>query len=963
VKAQASVVTCCDVDVSANHFFSPFDMLPYSRILPLLPCLVVCLTSAISATPQVLLDAAKGQVRGMVPPPVMVKEEGVPAWRGPSEWKISPREGIFTVTFRFLGFESGRQEDLMILHSGDSTPVAVVRNVNSSARLKTTGRHLISGPGGRYRIGQWHDVKMVYHSGKGTLDVTCDGQLKLQDSVTQTGTRFGGLSFAKSAALSGLRVTYEALPVASPEEKRLRARRAALAAKIEGFPTNTRETSRQRAVLQYHLDQLDQALLQDALAEGGEIASDIEVGLSRPMGRMVAKQVWLRPVFQQANNPWLDATFLHQWVNEWSKKNDRDWKVSTAKNQVYESIHGARGTRDQGQAANQWMLLYAHPASPLRDRDELLIRSMRCVDAYLRDYHFHETLEENSHLNDFFALGPALMGAVMIQRTYPDLLLPKQSAIWQAAAAKAAKRYYLMKGHGNYSNADLGHARIFIASALFTGNRADLAHGIKLALSWGDNIFPDGATSYIAKQNESQGYHGACIDIQIDNWLMTHDPAMLETIRRTEWYPLSVNDGNRIGEWFTVPSWKQSWYGAKAYSGHAAVWYLTGNPWYAALGEPDRFDRVTQPSMKLAMLYRKHVVKPRALPQRFAFYDRNILGARISNGRWTSAMNGRVTDQLIGKNTYVGLTIAEADGQPEPALNAALYGIMMYPVFPGQGTNTPTEETVSVAMGQQVAALGAHYRLARRMAGPSRRPLPWQGRQCWLMLPDRMIGYLELTPDDKASAHGISLHLEIGRAKAGARRKEGIRKFSDRLHGYGDLRVRVLDTSLGPVLTRDASDGLAADGVRGPHAEYHLVDAASAKGWSAKPTVRPQTEHALIELRMDGSPDAQRIEKIKDGKLIGISATFARSTILSLYNSGTTSLEVETARFALKGRTSLIGHRPDFKLTSPVPEKLTLPAGESAILVLGESPQLHRAPIIGIQSMLESANGTGKSQE
>jgi hypothetical protein len=88
-------------------------------------------------------------------------------------------------------------------------------------------------------------------------------------------------------------------------------------------------------------------------------------------------------------------------------------------------------------------------------------------------------------------------------------------------------------------------------------------------------------------------------------------------------------------------------------------------------------------------------------------------------------MNGRITDQLVGKNTYVGLTLAEADGNPDPALNAALYGIMLSPVISGKGTNTPTEESIGVAMGNQVSALGAHYQIARLMAGPSRRPLPW----------------------------------------------------------------------------------------------------------------------------------------------------------------------------------------------------------------------------------------------
>lgn len=916
--------------------------------------LVLVLPGLSIAAPQVLVDAASGRAEGFNPPPAASTEQGATAWRGPSEWKIPPRDGVFTITFRFLGYESARQEDLIVLLSGMSDPVAVVRNVNSSARLKSTGRHLISGPHSRYRKDHWHEVRMVYHSGKGTLGVTCDGHLKMEEAVAAAGTRFAGLRFSKSAALSGLRVAHVPLPAPSAEEIKLKEARSALAARIAALPSATLEASRRRAVLRYHLEQLDQALMQDAFPSAAEIAADIASGLGRPMGRMVPDQVWLRPVARPADNPWLSGKFLNDWMRGWSAKNDGNWKVSTPQTQVYESIHGVRGTRDQGQAANQWMLLYSHPASPLRDREELLIRALRRIDAYLRDYHFHETLEENTHLNDFFALGPVLMGAVMIRKTYPDLLLPNQAAIWQAAAAKAAKRYHLMKADGNYSNADLGNARIFIASALFTGSRSDLDHGLKLARSWDANIFPDGGSSYIAMQNESQGYHAACIDIQIDNWLMTNDPALLDAMRRTEWYPLSVNDSNRIGEWFTAPSWKQSWYGAKGFSGHAAVWYLTGNPWYAALGEPERFERVTQPSMKLAMLYQKHPAAPRALPGKFAYYDRNILGARMSNGRWSTAMNGRLTGQLVGKNTYVGLTVAEADGNPEPALNAALYGIMLYPVFPGQATNTATDESIGVAMGRRMSALGADYRLARRMAGPSRRPLPWRGRQCWLMLPDRMIGYLEATPEAKAAAHGVTLHLELGRAKAGSRRKEGIRKFSDRLHGYGDLRIRIPETSLGPVLTRDSPDGLAADGVRGPHSEYHLVDEASSKGWSPKPAARSRSEFALVEMRMDGSPEAESITRINDGALIGISVTFPGSRIITLYNSGKAPLEVSTGRFGLSGKTSLIGNRPGFEITRPVPEGFSLPAGQSVILAAGEGEHLHLPPVVGVAAMLET---------
>jgi hypothetical protein len=142
-----------------------------------------------------------------------------------------------------------------------------------------------------------------------------------------------------------------------------------------------------------------------------------------------------------------------------------------------------------------------------------------------------------------------------------------------------------------------------------------------------------------------------------------------------------------------------------------------------------------------------------------------------------------------------------------------------------------------------------------------------------------MSGYLEVTPEEQAAAHGVSLHLELGRAKAGSRRKEGIRKFSDRLHGYGDLRVRILETSLGPMLTRDAPDGLAADGVRGSHAEYHLVDAASARGWSARSANSSSRKSSSEKVRSAGNrsernamidPSDKKVSIRKPSKLRGI---------------------------------------------------------------------------------------------
>jgi hypothetical protein len=295
------------------------------RFLTALALLAPCL---LLAAPQVLLDAATGQPKGFSPPPALATEQGATTWRGPAEWKIPARDGIFTISFRFLGYQSTRQEDLIVLLSGAPDPLAIVRNVNSSARLKSNGRHLISGPSGRYQMDHWHELTLVYHSGKGTLTVTCDGKPKMDEPVTAEGTRFAGLRFSKSAALSGLRITHAPLPEPSPEERRLTATRAELAKKILALPAATIEASRQRAVLHYHLDQLDRALLQDALPAAADIAADIAHGLRHPMGRMAPDQVWLRPPAQATNNPWLCPEFHDSWFRDWLTSTHENWKVS-----------------------------------------------------------------------------------------------------------------------------------------------------------------------------------------------------------------------------------------------------------------------------------------------------------------------------------------------------------------------------------------------------------------------------------------------------------------------------------------------------------------------------------------------------------------------------------------------------------------------------------------------------------
>ena len=84
--------------------------------------------------------------------------------------------------------------------------------------------------------------------------------------------------------------------------------------------------------------------------------------------------------------------------------------------------------------------------------------------------------------------------------------------------------------------------------------------------------------------------------------------------------------------------------------------------------------------MKDALVYKTYPEAKVTMPNHYTVYDRNIQGVRMNYDLYSAAMNGRVTDQLVGKNTYVGLTLAEPPKNGKRAFSAAIYGINAFPM-------------------------------------------------------------------------------------------------------------------------------------------------------------------------------------------------------------------------------------------------------------------------------------------
>jgi len=877
--------------------------------------------------------------------PVIGKKNGTPCMTGPGEITFSPTEGIITIKFGIQGFVSTDQRELFVLLSDANVPLVVIKNMNSSGRIN--GKTVISEKN-QYAPGKWHSVEMQLDTRKGNLKVTCDGQLRYDETLPAcANAKFAGLRFGKLATLNSLSVDVAPLPAENPDEAKLRALQKTLSQQVKALPQRTAEEIRKKAILLYHLEKIDKALAQSAYGIGLEVAADLQVGLTKDLGRMQGGHAWLRPVRQPQNNPYLDPEMNRKWYEEFTARPDYPWALPTTDKAAYEGLHKNYGIRDQADNANSWLLLYAHPQSPLRDKTELLVRAMRRIDAYMEDCHFGRKHD------DFFALGPALMGAVMIDKMFPEMLLPTQKKHWTEVANTASQWFDQMNYTGKYSNADLGASRIFLASGMFTGNKADQERGLKLAYSWGDNIYEDGASAYIDGQNESPGYHATCIAFEFDNFVMLNDPRLEEILRRVEYYPVSCTDSNLTVEWFTAPSWKQAWYGASPFRGTSCIYYLTGNRYYLSLGPKDRFEKPTEPSVKLALIYKTHPKTPLPLPNNYTLYDRNIQGVRMNYGPYSAAINGRVTPSLVGKNTYVGLTLAEPPKGCALAFSAAVYGANLFPVMDKSGINTISNENISVVVGRDFASLGADYTLARRMAGPSRKEVPWKGRQAWLLLPGRMIGLLELTPEGKQNASAVTMNLELGRAKAGAFDTSPIRMLNDRESQFGKLRITVLETNLKGVKTSDKPDNLSNEGQRGIHHEWHLVDAPNLPEWSTSTREYQGTFYALVDLSAPGARPTKRVERIDRQGVIGISAELQDRKYTTLYNPGESPASIPTASYTTAGKSSLLADRKSFAAPAKVPEILTLAPKESALIVSGEDGRLHLPSLVGWKQFLD----------
>jgi hypothetical protein len=297
---------------------------------------------------------------------------------------------------------------------------------------------------------------------------------------------------------------------------------------------------------------------------------------------------------------------------------------------------------------------------------------------------------------------------LMIQQTWPQLILPTINTIWKqrldqdAAFILAAEQAHFLKVPNdvanNWINADVRWFEAIAFDDIIDGNPG--AHASVVAggvAEMQQSLLPDGGSDYTDQQNENAAYHDFYV-VELQRFAtVTGNATALSLAEEAQWWsvlsmvapvpdptnPPTTYKGHASSEFVTANSWHKYWNQNTNVQSSYEVFGLTGNPYvlsqiqregYCALNSscatnnpiPAYYGlpgtntaRAISPTRLyyFAPFWRSDIT-PLPIPSNFIAYDRNILGPRGQQGTYSYMGTTRATPvSTRGKATFVGAMI------------------------------------------------------------------------------------------------------------------------------------------------------------------------------------------------------------------------------------------------------------------------------------------------------------------
>ena len=747
---------------------------------------------------------------------------------------------------------------------------------------------------------------------------------------------------------------------------------ALLKKQVVSLPESNQSEKWKKVVFELAIEQAENDVAANLPQEASIVLADIVANINKdaPQFTTQTKDISLISALKMPKvtdgNPYINRLMLG--IKEELKKDDVPWGKSTPTNSAFKALDGPYGARSTANKMQAMLWLLVNPSSPLKGDDEIFKRFLRRYLAYVDAMQNGKDIKAGQQIFDDFAIAPASCALREFATLFPNLLLPHQKeCLYDAMKIGGGIMYGKAKDRlGDYANIDIALSYELLNFGLFLKDDTLLSKSKFLMEVQAKNIYPDGAIAYKDHQNESHSYHDADVTYLTRYYEVTDDAKCLELLKRTEWYgPVS---SGRLGEFWTVPSWKETWNNSFARPcGGESIASITGNPylrWMMDFGsDNDKPDIKNWQEARPNIYWYRNDVTPKPLPQNYTAIDRNICGPRAWYGQFNYAATVRnIPDNEPGLSTIMGLQTTDSKFK----LSASVMSV--YPrirtkkevinkdgsINRGAYAWLTSNMKSAVVMGKDYSSVAASYQLHQFGSSTKGPVVDWKGKQLWLGLSDRVIGLLSIEPlKDQAVAYEVDGVVNLIFGGTGlAETPKKVKELSNNEFAYGDLIVKIHDHNYKTLKAIEVPFRLP----KAPITEILMQD-ENGVGENVEHHYSSSTNyHFITEIKTSWAKGDAIVKQLPvQNGVIAFQVDLNAKRYVLFYNDSTVDASINLASINLKGTKSSVhlSTATNAKPIVPAPKTYLLPAGQSIIVVFSNDVTDHEAGWENYQDMIK----------
>ena len=707
-----------------------------------------------------------------------------------------------------------------------------------------------------------------------------------------------------------------------------------LAKAVKQLPETSIEEKLKKAVLAWGIEDARTSLDAGLGTSAKEVLDDVQAQLAKDIGhRVEPSKELLPPVKDIANNPYIQGLLervgslaksktLYKKGEKGYKQIDNTWTFSSMGNNAYAGVWGV-----------------CCPDSPYAANPDLLVRSLRLMQAIFQNHRNgdfnpgRQAIHGSDPNINRFCFVPTFEAYLLLNATYPDLVLPSKRAQWLDSAKVATDfqiQTYGVRADNKppecyYANMDVHYMMMLELASRMFGSARYHEEAERFCKLTADVLYPDGAFSYIGFQNECFTYHQINVAHLARYWQLTGSELARNTVIKSRpYYPYNVEPGG-VPEYYTDCFWKHYWSGISPI-GPEIVAGMTGCPHNRRIAKDElQWEKPNSYYSIYAASFYRPEIRDEPLPDKFLIYDRNVEGPRGRFGRWSFAGTTRgLGEGCQGKDTFVGGMVVDEPTRRYP-LNAALQVVTnqyrLQPRKPDEGNcrrwrecrYLSQDERNAVTIGRDFATLTTRYRIQNVGWGGKSTLTDWAGNQQWILMPDRLVGVLEIEPLSDQEAYSVH-----GRVRFGLQKE--IERVANTVFKYGALVCRLHDHNYKDVITEKAETFYIDKLEKFRSMEIVLRDNASIATDEQKPLTygRGTRQFFTVEVFPDWVKGAQSVKRIATPQgLRGLEVCVDGQSLLLVHNPTDAAVALDLSRSWANGALSL--HASGSQVPSPQP--------------------------------------------